>query len=286
MIGTERLLPDRQRPLVERARRRELARSPEEIGQVVEAGRHLRMIGAQRLLPDRQRALVARARAREVAHPHERRGEAGRAECRGRVIGRQDLREPLEGGLQQPPGLGILPHQVVHAPATELHARIEDRGTGPLALGLHRLPIGRHALLPFLAVERGGRPGHRRDLDRPAPVVIDRADHHPVVPSGLAFDRQSAVQADAAVVVLGHGRRLGGRARGEHLEPRVEVERGGLDRDRPAGGGHQRQRQRGPPRRTLRHHETHGFAGMEDRRVARGEGGSRDGSSQQQDGQE
>src|SRR5829696_7895743 len=55
MLGAERLLVDRQRALEERPRRRQVALSLQQEGEVVEAHRRLRMLGAERLLTDRQR---------------------------------------------------------------------------------------------------------------------------------------------------------------------------------------------------------------------------------------
>ena len=61
MFGAERILPDRQRALMERPRR-EIALCLKQAGEVVEAHRRLRMFGAERLLVDRQRALIERPR--------------------------------------------------------------------------------------------------------------------------------------------------------------------------------------------------------------------------------
>ena len=60
MVGAQRLLPDRQRALVERLGLGVAALRVVEYGQVVEARGDVGVVGSQRLLPDRQRALVER----------------------------------------------------------------------------------------------------------------------------------------------------------------------------------------------------------------------------------
>ena len=60
MLGAERLLPDRERALIERLGLGVAALGIVEHGQVVEARRHLGMLGAERLLPNGERALIER----------------------------------------------------------------------------------------------------------------------------------------------------------------------------------------------------------------------------------
>ena len=60
MLRPQRLLPDPQRPLVERLRFGVLALGMIKHRQVVEAGGHVRVLRPQRLLPDPQRPLVER----------------------------------------------------------------------------------------------------------------------------------------------------------------------------------------------------------------------------------
>jgi hypothetical protein len=67
MLGAEHLLVDRQRALVERSRRRQIALGLKQEGEVVEARRRIGMLGAEHLLPDRQCALEERPRPRQVA---------------------------------------------------------------------------------------------------------------------------------------------------------------------------------------------------------------------------
>jgi hypothetical protein len=67
MLGAERLLVDRERPLVERPRAGEVALGLKQLGEVVEARGGPGMLGAERLLADRQRPLEERPRAGEVA---------------------------------------------------------------------------------------------------------------------------------------------------------------------------------------------------------------------------
>jgi hypothetical protein len=57
MVGAECLLVDRQRALVERPRRRNIALRLQQEGEVDEAPRGIGMVGAERPLVDRQRAL-------------------------------------------------------------------------------------------------------------------------------------------------------------------------------------------------------------------------------------
>ena len=70
MLGAERLLVDRQRPLVERPRAGEVALILKQMGEVVEARRGIGMLGAERLLSDRQRPLEKGPRAGEVSGPN------------------------------------------------------------------------------------------------------------------------------------------------------------------------------------------------------------------------
>ena len=81
MLGAERLLADRQRPLVERPRAGEVALGLKQAGEVVEARGGRGMLGAERLLVDRQRPLVERPRAGEVALGVKQAGEV--VEARG-----------------------------------------------------------------------------------------------------------------------------------------------------------------------------------------------------------
>ena len=62
MLGAKHFLADRQRALMERPRRREVALGLQQAGEVVEAHRGVRMLWALHLLPDRQRALKERPR--------------------------------------------------------------------------------------------------------------------------------------------------------------------------------------------------------------------------------
>ena len=67
MIGTQRLLPDRQRPLVQRLGVGVTALILVEDGQIVQDCRYVGMVGAERLLLDRQRPLVQRLGLRITA---------------------------------------------------------------------------------------------------------------------------------------------------------------------------------------------------------------------------
>ena len=60
MLGAQRLLPDGERPLVERLGLRIGARGSVEHGEIVEARGRVGMLGAQRLLPDGERPLIER----------------------------------------------------------------------------------------------------------------------------------------------------------------------------------------------------------------------------------
>ena len=60
MVGTERLLADRQRSLVERLGLGVAALVSVQLSQVVQRLRDIGMVGTERLLADRQRALVER----------------------------------------------------------------------------------------------------------------------------------------------------------------------------------------------------------------------------------
>jgi hypothetical protein len=75
MVGAERLLADRQRPLEERPRRRKIALRLQQGGEVVEALRGIGMVGAERPLADRQGALEERPRRRKIALRSEQEGE-------------------------------------------------------------------------------------------------------------------------------------------------------------------------------------------------------------------
>jgi hypothetical protein len=57
VLGAQRLLPDRQRALEHRSRRRKVALGLEQEGKIVEARSGGRMLGAEHLFVDRQRAL-------------------------------------------------------------------------------------------------------------------------------------------------------------------------------------------------------------------------------------
>ena len=67
MLGTERLLPDGERALIERLGLRVLALGMVEQRQVVEARGHIGMLGAEGLLPDGERALIERLGLRVLA---------------------------------------------------------------------------------------------------------------------------------------------------------------------------------------------------------------------------
>ena len=67
VVGTERLLVDRQRALEGRPRRGEIALGSKQRGEVVEARRGIGIIGAERFLADRQGALEERPRCCEIA---------------------------------------------------------------------------------------------------------------------------------------------------------------------------------------------------------------------------
>jgi hypothetical protein len=82
VLGAERLLPDRQRALIEWPRPGEVALVPKQGGEVVEARRRIGMLGAERLPPDRQRALIERPRSGEIALGLEQEPEVVEARCR------------------------------------------------------------------------------------------------------------------------------------------------------------------------------------------------------------
>jgi hypothetical protein len=60
MLGAERLLIDRQRPLIKRPRRRKVALVLKQTREVGQDRRRIGMLGTERLLPDRQRPLEER----------------------------------------------------------------------------------------------------------------------------------------------------------------------------------------------------------------------------------
>ena len=60
MIGTERFLPDRQRPLVERLGVGIATLGLVKLRQIVQRRSDIGMIGTERFLADRQRSLVER----------------------------------------------------------------------------------------------------------------------------------------------------------------------------------------------------------------------------------
>jgi hypothetical protein len=60
MLGTDHLLEDRQRPLIERSGPRKLALGLKQDGEVVETRRRIGMLGADHLLVDRQRPPIQR----------------------------------------------------------------------------------------------------------------------------------------------------------------------------------------------------------------------------------
>ena len=66
MLRAERLLDDRQRPLVKRLRPGVVPLRLKQVSEVVEARRRIGMLRAERLLADRQRPLVKRLRPRIV----------------------------------------------------------------------------------------------------------------------------------------------------------------------------------------------------------------------------
>ena len=65
MLGTERLLVDRQSTLKDGARPRKVALGLKQRSEAVEARRRIGVLGTERLLVDRQRALQKRARPRK-----------------------------------------------------------------------------------------------------------------------------------------------------------------------------------------------------------------------------
>jgi hypothetical protein len=67
MFGSQRLLADRQRPLVKRLRTRIVALSPKQASEVVEARARIGMLGSQRLLNGSKRPLATRLRSPEAA---------------------------------------------------------------------------------------------------------------------------------------------------------------------------------------------------------------------------
>ena len=87
MLQAERLLADRQRPLVERPRAGEVALALKDDGEVVEAGRSRAMLRAERLLAGRERPLEERSRGGEVALGLKQAGEVVEALRGVRMLG-------------------------------------------------------------------------------------------------------------------------------------------------------------------------------------------------------
>ena len=115
MLGAERLLADRQRPLVERPRAGEVALVLKQAGEVVEARGGRGMLGAERLLADRQRPLEERP---------------------GRCIGRERplpvLAEPIKryaAAVSAPAGGGSGPPTRSSASASSRRARGQALGS-------------------------------------------------------------------------------------------------------------------------------------------------------------
>src|SRR5271165_988375 len=107
MLGAERLLVDRQRPLVERPSAGEVALGLKQIGEVVEARRGIGMLGAERLLADRRRPLEERPRAGQVALGVKQKGEVVGSrrywDARGRAPSRRSP-APARGAAARRPG--------------------------------------------------------------------------------------------------------------------------------------------------------------------------------------
>ncbi len=107
MLRAERLLPDRQRALVERPRPRKVALVLKQEGEIVEALRRIGMLGAERLLADCQRALEERPRPGKVALVRKQAGEVVEARRRIGMLGAERLLADRQRALEERPRLRI-----------------------------------------------------------------------------------------------------------------------------------------------------------------------------------
>ena len=120
MLGAERLLADRQRPLEERPRAREVALVLKQGGEVVEARRGLGMLGAERLLGG------SPARARTAAAPRHRPRAPRACTARARLRDKTAAVSAPFGGGSAPPTRSSA--QRVEPPRTRPSARVVENG--------------------------------------------------------------------------------------------------------------------------------------------------------------
>ena len=191
MFGAERLLADRQRPLVERPRAGEVALGLKQDGEVVEARGGVGMLGSERLLADRQRSLVERPRAGEVALVLKQEGEV--VEARGGVgmVGPERLLPDRQRPLEERPRPGE-----VALGLKQISEVVEARGGR--RDGRVRAPSRRSsAPARRAAARRRGRPGPEADAARLLRLVAVSGCSGPSAFSRIASARSKSGRAPA-----------------------------------------------------------------------------------------
>ena len=161
MLGAERLLVDRQRALVERPRRRQVALVLQQGGEVVEARRGVGMLGAEHLLADRQRALVERPRRRQVALVLQQAGEVVEARRRVGMLGAEHLLADRQRALVERPRR----RQV--ALGLQQEGEVVEARRGVRMLGAERLLADRQRALDGAAAPPNRPPGRENSLYLP-----------------------------------------------------------------------------------------------------------------------